>query len=399
MADGLIVTMNAGSSSLRCGVFRLGGGAPQVIRRLSIRGLTGDMVASERDLVTGAHDEIALGTPDSPEAAHRRAFEHMVERLNDVAQGGRIAGFAHRVVHGGAEFAAPVEVTDAVLERLAELAPLAPSHQIHNLRPIRKLRDHYPGVPQIACFDTAFHRTQPRLAQLYGLPRDLTEDGILRYGFHGLSYESIAGSLRQSCPEIADKRVIVAHLGNGVSMCALNAGRSIATTMGLTALDGMPMGQRSGALDPGAVLHLIIDRGHSPEAVRDMLYTRSGMLGVSDISGEMNDLLASDRPEAQEAVDFFVYRFGRTFGSLMGALGGVDGVVLTAGMGEHIAALRARLINEIRWAGAELDVAANDTHGPRLTTEQSRLPVWMLRTDEEQVLAQSASALLGRIAT
>ncbi len=256
------------------------------------------------------------------------------------------------------------------------------------------MQQQYPGIPQIGCFDTAFHRTNPRHAQLFGLPRELADDGILRYGFHGLSYDYIADKLRRSYPDLAAGRIIVAQLGRGVSMCAMQNGRSVATTMGLTALDGVPMGVRCGALDPGVVLHLIIDRGHCAEEVRDMLYERSGLLGVSGISGEMNDLLASDCTEAAEAVDFFTYHCGRNFGSLAAAMGGVDAVVLTGGMAEYIPELRARLVAELAWLGAELDSAANMTGGPLLTTGDSRLPVLMLPTDEEQVLARQAYAAL-----
>ena len=314
--------------------------------------------------------------------------------LDGLSDLGTIAAFSHRIVHGGPDYAAPVLIDDAIVTELQKLVPLAPSHQPHNLRPIRRVQDHSPGVPQIGCFDTAFHRTQPRVAQIFGLPRDLTVDGILRYGFHGLSYDYIAHKLERSYPELATKRIIVAQLGHGVSMCALKDGRSVATTMGLTALDGLPMGQRCGALDPGVVLHLIMDRGHSPEEVCDMLYQRSGLLGVSGITGEMNDLLASNRAEAAEAVDFFVYQCGRNFGSLAAVLGGVDAVVLTGGMGEHIPALRERLVQELAWLGAELDLSANSAGGPFLTTEQSRLPVMMLPTDEERVLARRAYNLL-----
>ncbi len=394
MSETLLVTFNAGSSSLRCGVFRLADDGPHPIRSFHIRGLPDGMVLTERDPATGTQHETDLGAPESAGNAHPEALTHMLARLDDLSGIGRIAAFSHRIVHGGADHAAPVLVDDGVLAGLEKLEPLAPSHQSHNLRPIRRLKEHYPDIPQIGCFDTAFHRTQPRHAQIFGLPRALSDDGILRYGFHGLSYDYIAGALRRSYPDLAAKRVIVAQLGRGVSMCAMKNGQSIATTMGLTALDGVPMGQRSGALDPGVVLHLIMDRGYSPEAVRDLLYERSGLLGVSGISGEMNDLLASDRPEAAEAVDFFVYRCGRSFGSLAAALGGVDAVVLTGGMGEHIPVLRARLIGELAWLGAELDEAANRAGGPCLTKPSSRFPVLVLATDEEQVLARAAQEVL-----
>ncbi|MCL3882945.1 acetate/propionate family kinase [Marivita sp. GX14005] len=395
MSEKLIVTINAGSSSLRCGVFELSGGDPKPVRSFSIRGLTGEMVLADRDLVRGTEDETALGRHRGADAAHKAALAQVFARLDPVMREQGIAAFSHRVVHGGEHFAEPVRVTDEVLTTLEALAPLAPSHQLHNLRPIREFSAHYPDAVQVACFDTAFHRTAPRVAQIYALPRELTDAGILRYGFHGLSYDYIASALRRDWPEVAGGRVIVAHLGHGVSLCAMKDGQSVATTMGLTALAGMPMGERCGAVDPGAVLHLIEDRGMSASEVREMLYTRSGLLGVSGISGEMNDLIASERPEAQEAVAYFAYRFSRWTGSLIAALGGVDGVVLTGGMGKYIAPLRARLVEAIGWAGAELDPGANAAGGPRLTTASSRLPVWMIPTDEEQILARGAAALVG----
>ncbi len=397
MDEKLVVTFNAGSSSLRCGVFGQSEAGPVQMRNFHIRGLPGNMVLSEKDLVAGTQTETELGTPTSADSAHPEALAHMLARLDEISGLGTIVAFSHRIVHGGADYSAPVLIDDDVLAQLKTLEPLAPSHQPHNLRPIRQVQEHYPGIPQIGCFDTAFHRTQPRHAQIFGLPRALTDDGILRYGFHGLSYDYIAHKLQRSYPDLAAKRIIVAQLGRGVSMCALKNGQSIATTMGLTALDGLPMGVRCGALDPGVVLHLIMDRGHSPEEVRDMLYERSGLLGVSGISGEMNDLLASDRTEAAEAVDYFVYQCGRNFGSLAAALGGVDGVVLTGGMGEHIPDLRARLVKELAWLGADLDRSANRNGEPYLTTSESRLPVLMLPTDEERVLARRAYDLLASV--
>lgn len=390
MPENLVVTFNAGSSSLRCGVFRLTDDGAQQIRNFHIRGLPDGMILTERNPLEGTRVETDLGQPSTVERAHPEALTHMFSRLDDLSDLGTISAFSHRVVHGGMDYAAPVLVTDKVLEQLVKLQPLAPSHQPHNLRPIRRVQEHFPDIPQIACFDTGFHRTQPRVAQIFGLPRALTDDGVLRYGFHGLSYDYIVHELERSYPELSNKRLIVAQLGNGVSMCAINGGQSVATTMGMTALDGLPMGQRCGALDPGVVLHLIMDRGHSPENVREMLYERSGQLGVSGITGEMNDLLASDHPEAAEAVDFFVYQCGRNFGSLAAAMGGVDCVVLTGGMGEYIPALRKRLVEQLAWLGAELDEDANSKGAPFITTQKSRLPVLMLKTDEERVLARRA---------
>ncbi len=388
MSDPIVVTFNAGSSSLRCGVYRAQEKGPEPVLSLSIRGLPRRMILQVVDHANSTSDETELDKPgDKP---HETALSAMMTHLHEQVDFARISAFAHRVVHGGQEFDVPVEVTAEILSRLDALSPLAPSHQPHNLRPIRALAKRHPDIPQIACFDTAFHRHQPRLAQLYALPRDLIEDGIIRFGFHGLSYDYIAEKLAEDHPQLAKGRVIVAHLGHGVSLCAMHAGRSIATTMGLTALDGMPMGQRCGALDPGVVLHLILDRKHAAEDLRDMLYEQAGLLGVSGISGEMNDLLASDASAAAEAVSLFVYRFQREVGSLTAALGGLDGLVLTGGMGEHIPVLRELLCGSVEWQGATFDTDANKSGGPQISTSESAFQILNLPTDEELVLARAA---------
>ncbi len=388
MSADLVATFNAGSSSLRCGVYRTSKAGPKAAFLISIRGLPHRMILQIVDHDAGTSDETELGAPgDSP---HEIAFSTVMEHLQDRVEMANVGAFSHRVVHGGQDFDAPVRATPETLERLDALSPLAPSHQPHNLRPIRALSEKFPDVPQIACFDTAFHRTQPRLAQLYALPRDLSDDGIVRVGFHGLSYNYIAETLKRDFPHLFAGRVITAHLGHGVSLCAMTRGRSVATTMGFTALDGMPMGQRCGALDPGVVLHLILDKGYSAEEVRDILYERSGLLGVSGLSGEMGDLLASDKAEAAEAVSLFVYRFQREVGSLTAALGGLDGLVLTGGMGEYQPRLRKMLCKSVEWQGASFDAAANDSGGPLISTGQSGFEILMLPTDEELVLARAA---------
>lgn len=388
MSDPIVITFNAGSSSLRCGVYHIMGGAPEAHLSLSIRGLPQRMILEIVDHGDGTPEETDLGPPgDSP---HDAAFAAMMDRLQERVAVARANAFSHRVVHGGQEFDAPVTVTPEIVDRLDALSSLAPSHQPHNLGPIRALAERCPDIPQIACFDTAFHRNQPRLAQLYALPRELSEQGILRLGFHGLSYDYIADRLVRDHPHLAAGRVIVAHLGHGVSLCAMDKGRSVATTMGLTALDGMPMGQRCGALDPGVVLHLILDKGYSAEEVRDMLYKRSGLLGVSEISDEMRDLLASDAEEAAEAVALFVYRFQREIGSLTGALGGLDGLVLTGGMAEHMPDLRCRLCSAIECQGGVFDTAANERGGPVISGTESKFEILNIPTNEELVLAKAA---------
>lgn len=388
MSDSLVITFNAGSSSLRCGVYCAHEGAPEAMFSISIRGLPRRMILEVSDHGKGTTDESELEAPG--DAPHEDAFSTVMQALRDRVEMAQVTAVSHRVVHGGLEYMSPVRVTDEVITQLDALSPLAPSHQPHNLRPIRVLSQQYPAIPQIACFDTAFHRHQPRLAQLYALPRSLSKDGILRFGFHGLSYEHIGNTLRRDHPHLHAGRTIVAHLGHGVSLCALEKGRSVATTMGLTALDGMPMGQRCGRFDPGAVLHLILDRGYTPEEVRNLLYEQSGLLGVSGISGEMADLLTSDSSEAAEAVSLFVYRFRREVGSLTAALGGIDGLVLTGGMAEHLPELRQRLCEAVEWYGGIFDKDANENGASVLSSADSRFEILMLPTDEESVLARAA---------
>ena len=300
----------------------------------------------------------------------------------------------HRVVHGGADYARPVLLDAFVLERLAALQQLAPLHQPNNLAPIRQAMEISPEVPQVACFDTAFHRGHPAVADTYALPRGLYDEGVRRYGFHGLSYEYVAERLRTLAPEAARGRVIVAHLGSGASMCALADGRSIESTMGFTALDGLVMGTRPGQLDPGVVLHLVADRGMSPEAVSDLLYHRSGLKGLSGISNDMRDLLASPDPSAAFAIDYFVHRAALSAGMLAAALGGLDAFVFTAGVGENAPAIRARIVERLAWLGAELDPAANAAGGPLISTAASRIAVYVVPTDEELMIARHTLSLL-----
>jgi acetate kinase len=288
-----------------------------------------------------------------------------------------------------------VRIDAQVMAALAALVPLAPLHQPHNLAPIRVLATARPGLPQVACFDTAFHRSQPIEAELFGLPRAYFEAGVRRYGFHGLSYESIAGQLAQVAPEAAAGRTVVAHLGSGVSMCALQGGRSIATTMGFTALDGCPMGTRTGSLDPGVVLWLMRERGLSADAIESLLYRESGLLGLSGVSADMRVLQASDAPGARLAIDYFTYRLAREVGSLAAALGGLDALVFTAGIGEHQPAIRAAVAARCRWLGLELDEAANAQGGPRISRAASRVSAWRIPTDEERVIATQTVDVLG----
>jgi acetate kinase len=389
-----LVTLNAGSSSLRCALFDRTDDGPRPRLRLSLRGLPARMIWERRDVRADETEEMELEPPEDESTAQSAARARMVQRLLEETNETAIAAVSHRVVHGGAHYTDPVEVDDAVLSRLDALSPLAPSHQPHNLDAIRDLSDRFPSVPQIACFDTAFHRTLPHNDRIFALPKHLTEDGVVRYGFHGLSFEHVAAALAKNQPALARGRVIVAHLGHGVSMCALEGGTSVATTMGMTALDGLPMGRRPGALDPGIVLYLIEERGMAPADLRDMLYECSGLLGLSGISSEMTDLLASESKDAARAVDFFVYRCQREIGSLAAALGGLDGLVFTGGMGEHAPEIRKRICDGLGWLGVALDEEANNRGDTRISAERVRVETLMIPTDEESVLARDAEQVL-----
>jgi acetate kinase len=299
-------------------------------------------------------------------------------------------------VHGGVAYAEPVLIDEHVLADLTALVPLAPLHQPHNLAAVRAVAATAPEVPQVACFDTAFHRSQPALAQEFALPRALTQKGVRRYGFHGLSYEYIVSALPTVASELVGRKLVIAHLGNGASMCAIDSGRSIATTMSFTPVDGLPMGTRTGALDPGVILYLLDHEHMDARAVERLIYNQSGLLGVSGISSDMRTLLASAAPAAREAVDLFVYRIGRELGSLVAALGGLDGLVFTGGIGEHAAEIRAGACRDAAWLGVLLDVAANDRHGPRISAPGSRIPVFVVPTDENLMIARHTRDLLDR---
>jgi acetate kinase len=305
-----------------------------------------------------------------------------------------LAGVGHRVVHGGLDYSAPVLIDDKIMAALEALVPLAPLHQPHNIAAIRAIAAVAPTVPQVACFDTAFHRSEPPLVQEFALPRELTAKGVRRYGFHGLSYEYIVSALPLIVPECAYSKVVVAHLGNGASMCAIAAGRSVATTMGFSVVDGLPMGTRTGTLDPGVILYLLEHQGMNAQEIQQLIYERSGLLGVSGESSDMRTLLASHRPAAKEAIDLFVYRIGRELGSLAAALGGLDAIVFTAGIGEHATEIRARVCADARWLGVTLDEVANNKGGPRISLPASKVSVWVIPTDENLMVARHTRHLL-----
>ena len=389
----LILVLNAGSSSLKFQALSADGPDLAVRLRGQIEGIGTRPRFSVKDADGHKMEERDLDLGGSPDQAACLAF--LANWLREALNGGELSGVGHRVVHGGVHYASPVRVDAEVLATLERLVPLAPLHQPHNLAPIRALLASRPDLPQVACFDTAFHRTNPEVAQLFGLPYRLFEDGIRRYGFHGLSYEFVAQRLAELAPELARGRVIIAHLGSGASLCALYAGKSVANTMGFTALDGLPMGTRSGSIDAGVVIYLGRDLGMSLDEVERMLYTESGLLGISGVSNDMRDLLQSRKPEARLAVDYFVYRIAREIGSLAAALGGLDGLVFTAGIGENSAEIRAMVSEHARWLGIEIDAELNSKRAPRISRAASRVPVWIIPTNEELVIARHTARVIG----
>lgn len=387
-----IISLNAGSSSIKFGLFALEASGPvrTAAGRLEGVGLTPRL--SVRDADGGVLlDRTWAGGAD---LTHEALFEEILAWTADHLQGREIAAIGHRVVHGGSRFSAPVVVDDEVLAELETLSPLAPLHQPHNLAAIRAIRGLARDLPQVACFDTAFHHGRPAVAARFALPRALHDQGVRRYGFHGLSYEYIARSLGAADPGLARGRVIAAHLGNGASLCALRDGRSIDTTMGFTALDGLMMGTRCGALDPGVVLYLLSQARMTPKAVEDLLYAQSGLLGVSGVSSDMRELHESAHPHAADAIELFTWRVAREAGALMSSLGGLDGIVFTAGIGENDPAVRAAICGRLAWAGVDLDREANARNAPVISTPASRVTVRILPTDEEQMIARHALAAL-----
>jgi acetate kinase len=384
---GDILTINAGSSSLKFSLWHA------------------ETAMEMREIFRGEIEEIGIAPHLSArkpegrmiidnrfdEGGAKLSHEDLLRELFAWLSRDRPDGFAaigHRIVHGGAIFAAPVRIDDRVMEKLAKLEPLAPLHQPHNLAGIRTCAALQPHVPQVACFDTAFHRTMDRAARRLGLPRVYDDEGVQRYGFHGLSYEFIAESLRAIDPELANGRVIVAHLGNGASLCAMHGGRSVDTTMSFTALDGLLMGTRPGALDPGAVTYLMREHAMTAAEIEDLLYHQCGLLGVSEISSDMRTLLASNDPHAREAVELFVFRVAREIGALTATLGGIDGFVFTAGIGEHAWEIRKRISARCGWLGAVLDESANRAGQMQISAEASRLRIYVIATDEEKMIAQ-----------
>jgi acetate kinase len=385
--DGRILVLNAGSSSIKFSVFA--GGSLALERKGEVEAIGLAPRLHVTDAATGsAYDESVAA------ATHAEAIAIIDRHLASSGDARRFAAIGHRVVHGGAAFVEPMKVDAAVLAELDALAALAPLHQPDEIAAIRAMTDLAPGVPQVACFDTAFHHRQPRVARTFGLPRAISDRGIRRYGFHGLSYEYVVAALPHVAPALVGAKIVVAHLGNGASMCAIDDGESVATTMGFTALDGLVMGTRCGALDPGVVLHLLLRERMDASELERTLYARSGLLGVSGISSDMRALLASDDPRAREAVDLFVYRIGRELGSLAAALHGLDALVFTGGIGEHAAAIRARVCHDAAWLGLALDASANARHATRISPKDARASAWVIPTDENLMVARHVQRVL-----
>ena len=393
MSDYILV-LNAGSSSLKFCVYERPDAGTDW--RLEVKGQIEGIGTAPRFLAKdGAGVTLAERNLPGPVRDAAGALASLWEWLKSRYGGSRVLGVGHRVVHGGAQYAAPIVVTSHVLEDLHALVPLAPLHQPHNLAAIEAVADRLPDVPQVACFDTSFHRGQPTVAELIPLPREIREGGVQRYGFHGLSYEYIASVLPKFAPEIARGRVIVAHLGNGASLCALKDGRSIDNTFGFTALDGLCMGTRPGAVDPGVILYLFQSLRLSPDEVEEILYEKSGLLGISGLSNDMRTLLESREASAKLAVEYFVYRAAKEIGALVAALGGIDGLVFTAGIGENSPEIRARVCKACAWLGVELDADANARRGPRISTKPSAVSAWTIPTNEELMIARHTWSLLG----
>jgi acetate kinase len=393
MADA-ILTLNAGSSSIKFALFAAEQPVPATpVLVGQIDGIGARPHVKAKDALGRSLDDVDLRL--SGDGQHRQALGFLVKWLHDHEAGWRIAGVGHRVVHGAQDYSRPIVLDAATVENLKRFIPLAPLHQPHNLAGIEAMTIALPNIKQVACFDTAFHRTQPELAQRFALPRSITAQGVRRYGFHGLSYEYIADILPNQLGNRAAGRVIVAHLGNGASMCAMKSLQSVATTMGFTAVEGLMMGTRTGSIDPGVLLYLMDYQGMDAKALTNLLYKESGLLGVSGISQDMRELLASDRPEAREAVELFCYRIVREIGSLSAALGGLDALVFTGGIGERAATVREQVCRGCDWLGVELDAAANKHDATRISTVGSGVEVLVLPTNEEWMIARHTAEMIG----
>ena len=389
-----LLTLNAGSSSIKFAVFEAGS-AMRTLVKGQVEGLqtAPHFIAKSGD---GIQLTQAYWETNSGESGHATAFEHiwrwLVEYLEDV----KVTAVGHRVAHGGADYRAPVLVNAQVMKDLTRLIPLVPLHQPHNIAAIHAVARARPELPQVVCFDTSFHQDKPEVANRLGLPAWLHDEGVRRYGFHGISYAYIAHRLKEIDPNLAAGRVVVAHLGSGSSMCAMRDGRSVETTMGFSSLDGVPMGTRCGTLDPGVLLYLMREHGMGLEDLERLLYKESGLLGISGISNDMRDLLDNDTPAACDAIDYFIYQVNQHLGKLVATLGGLDALVFTAGVGENSAEIRERICRDAVWLGIQLDQKANNTGEGRISTSQSTASVWVIPTDEERMIASYTREVLER---
>ncbi len=391
MANQAIVVVNAGSSSIKFSLYTVDNGALTLDSKGQIEGIGvhPHFVAERKGVKTELNWDV-----DPPGKGHLAGLSRLRDWLKQQLHEIQPIAVGHRVVHGGANYDRPVIVDDQVAADLAALISLAPLHQPHSLAGIAAMREIFPELPQIACFDTAFHRSHAQVAELFAIPYAYYEQGVRRYGFHGLSYEYIAHALPQVAPAIAQGKIVVAHLGSGASMCAIHQGRSIDSTMGFTALDGLPMGTRCGNIDPGVLLYLMAEKNLSAKEIESLLYKDSGLKGISGVSNDMRDLQASNAPQAALAIDYFLYRITRELGALAAAMDGIDGLVFTAGIGERSAMVRQRVLEHATWLGFELDAAANEKNSLCITTPTSPKPAFVIPTDEEGMIARHTLKLL-----
>jgi acetate kinase len=390
----LILTLNAGSSSVKFALFETGDNELALVAKGQVEGIGTAPHFVAKDTAGSLLAE-SYWEPVGGGEGHTVAFRQIWHWLRNATEGRRLLAVGHRVVHGGEQYAQPVIIDEQVLAELTRLIPLVPLHQPHNLASIRAVGKSRPELPQVACFDTAFHRQRPAVSNRFALPYDLYEKGVRRYGFHGISYEYIVSRLQKIAPDLSRRRVVVAHLGSGCSMCAIHRGRSVETTMSFSALDGLPMGTRCGTLDPGVLLFLMRQDGLGVEALEDLLYKRSGLVGISGVSNDMRALEESEDPRAQEAIDYFLYRIGQSLGALTASLGGLDALIFTAGIGENDARVRERVCQDAAWLGIEIDAEANERRELKISVGDSEPSVWVIPTDEERMIAMHTFRLLG----
>lgn len=384
----VVLAINAGSSSIKFSIYEADDD-PAELARGQVSGIGGNSRLSLR-AGTAPSEKRDIRSPD-----HASALDAILDACGPLLDNRPVAGVGHRIVHGGTSYDRPVILDDATIAQLKALEPLAPLHQPHNLAGIEAARAAFPEAVQVACFDTAFHRSHPWVNDTFALPRRFYDKGVRRYGFHGLSYEYIVGELGRTAPELATGRTVIAHLGNGASMCAVHNGRSIGSTMGFSALDGLPMGTRCGQLDPGVLLYLMETEGMDARAISDLLYRESGLQGLSGLTNDMRELEASGDPRAADAIAYFVFRIRRELGAMAAVLGGLDGLVFTGGIGENSTLVRMRVCEDMKWLGISLDEAANQS-GANADIGSGRVRIMVVPTDEERVIARATAGALGR---